>query len=182
MWMLRHRVPGPIGARRPDFAGRHAASAGASLIAAAAIGLTLLVAPTSPRTLHAAASNGVFGLVGFLAQMVVAMETRLLPMVAWFWEYARSRYEERSPSPHVMRDRLLQAVVFGGWSIAVPALAAGLFLESAQLVGLGAWALFVGVALGTLDNTFVVIGTLGWQSGGGQRSTDQLGKALAPRA
>jgi hypothetical protein len=79
MWMLRHRVPGPIGARRPDFAVLHAASAGASLIAAAAIGLTLLVAPTSPRTLHAAAWYGVFGLVGFLAQMVVAMETRLLP-------------------------------------------------------------------------------------------------------
>ena len=103
--------------------------------------------------------------------MVVAMETRLLPMVAWFWQYARSGYQEPPPSPHVMRDRLLQAVVFGGWSIAVPALAAGLFWESAQLV-----------ALGTLDNTFVVIGTLGRQSGGGQRSTDQLGKALTPRA
>jgi hypothetical protein len=103
-------------------------------------------------------------------------------MVAWFWQYARSGYQEPPPSPHVMRDRLLQAVVFGGWSIAVPALAAGLFWESAQLVGLGAWALFVGVALGTLDNTFVVIGTLGRQSAGGQRSTDQLGKALTPRA
>ena len=145
-------------------------------------GLTLLVAPTSPLTLHAAASYGVFGLIGFLAQMVVAMETRLLPMVAWFWRYARSGYQEPPPSPHVMRDRLLQAVVFAGWSIGVPALAAGLFRESAPLVSVGAWTLFVGVALGTLDNTFVVIGTMGRQSGGDRRSADQLGNALTPRA
>jgi hypothetical protein len=182
MWMLRHGVPKPIGARRLDFAVLHAASAGASLIAAAAIGLTLLVAPTSPLTLHAAASYGVFGLIGFLAQMVVAMETRLLPMVAWFWEYARSGYQEPPPSPRVMRDRLLQAAVFAGWSIGVPALAAGLFRESAPLVSVGAWTLFVGVALGTLDNTFVVIGTMGRQSGGDRRSADQIGNALTPRA
>jgi hypothetical protein len=169
IWMLRHRVPKPIGARRPDFGVLHAANAGASLIAAAAIGLTLLVAPTSPRTLHAAASYGVFGLVGFLAQMVVAMEARLLPMVAWFWEYAQSGYKEPPASPHAMRDRFLQAVVFAGWSIGVPALAAGLFFESSPLVGLGAWALFAAVAVATIDNTFVVIAAT-------RRSAGQLAK------
>jgi hypothetical protein len=84
--------------------------------------------------------------------MVVAMEARLLPMVAWFWEYAQSGYKEPPASPHAMRDRFLQAVVFAGWSIGVPALAAGLFFESSPLVGLGAWALFAGVSVGTIDN------------------------------
>ena len=60
------------------------------------------------------------------------------------------------PSPHTMHDRSLQKVVFAGWTIGVPMLAAGMFLESARLVGLGAWALFVGVATAAIDNILVV--------------------------
>jgi hypothetical protein len=106
--------------------------------------------------LRAAAAYGVFGLVGFLAQMVVAMEARLLPMVTWFWAYARSDYRVAPPSPHVMRDRSLQAIVFSAWTLGVPLLAAGMFVESARLVAAGAWVLFIGVSIGTLDNAFVV--------------------------
>jgi hypothetical protein len=112
--------------------------------------------PQSPRTLQAAAAYGVFGLLGFLAQMVVAMEARILPMVAWFWAYARSGYRVPPPSPHAMRDRSLQALVFVAWTIGVPALASGMAFEAAPLVAVGASALFVGVAIGALDNAFVV--------------------------
>jgi hypothetical protein len=70
---------------RIDFGVWHAASAGVSLIAAASIGMTLLLRPTSPTMLRAAAAYGVLGLVGFLGQMVVAMEAQLLPTVTWFW-------------------------------------------------------------------------------------------------
>jgi hypothetical protein len=156
VWMLRQPAQRPPGAPRVDFGVLHAASAGLWLIAASAIGLALLAVPMSPRTLHAAAAYGVFGLVGFLAQMIVAMEARLLPMVTWFWAYARSGYRVPPPPPQTMRDRAIQAVVFVGWSLGVPALAAGLFLESARLVGLGAWALLAGVTLGTFDNVMVV--------------------------
>jgi hypothetical protein len=154
--MLHQPVSKPVGAPRFNFGLLHAAGAGASLGAAAAVGLALLIAPTSSRTLHAAAAYGVLGLVGFLAQMVVAMEARLLPIVTWFWTYAGSGYRVPPPAPRAMRDRSLQAIVYGGWTIAVPALAAGMFLESARFVSLGAWALFVGVAVATLDNAFVV--------------------------
>ena len=156
MWMLSQPAPKPAGAARVNFGVLHAASAGAWLLGAVAIGLALLILPTSTRTLHAAAAYGVLGLVGFLAQMVVAMETRLLPMVTWFWAYAQSGYRIAPPSPHAMRDRSLQAMVFGGWTIGVPALAMGMFVESAPLVSLGAWALFAAVALATLDNVMVV--------------------------
>jgi hypothetical protein len=156
IWMFQRPVSKPVGAPRVPFGLLHAASAGLSLAAAAVIGLVLLTIPTSPRSLHAAAAYGVFGLVGFLAQMVVAMEARLLPMVTWFWAYGRSGHRVPPPSPHTMRDRSFQAIVFVGWTVGVPALAAGMCLESAQLVGLGAWALFVGVAVATVDNAFVV--------------------------
>jgi len=159
VWMLRHPVSRPVGAPRLDFGLIHAACAALSLVASVAIGLGLLVTPLSPRTLHAAAAYGVLGLVGFLGQMIVAMEARLLPMVSWFWSYSASGYMVPPRSPHTMRDRLLQAIVLGGWVIGVPALAGGLFLESARLVSVGAWSLFVGVALTTIDNAFVVSGS-----------------------
>ena len=55
-----------------------------------------------------------------------------------------------------MRDRSLQAVVFCAWTVAVPALALGMFFESAVLIAVGAWSLFVGVVVAGLDSAFVV--------------------------
>jgi hypothetical protein len=157
VWMRRRLVSKPAGAPSIDFALLHAAGAAASLFVASGIGMALLVAPASPRMLHAAAAYGVFGLVGFLAQIVVAMETRLLPMVTWFWAYAGSRYQVAPRPPHVMRDRTLQAFAFSGWTVGVPALGCGMFFESALLVSLGSWALVAGVVLGALDSVFVVM-------------------------
>ena len=156
VWMRRHPVSKPVGAPRVDFGLLHAASAATSLAVAVIIGLILLMRPTSPALLRAAAAYGVLGLVGFLAQMVIAMETRLLPMVSWFWAYAGSGYRTAPPSAHVMRDRSLQAVVFGAWTVAVPALALGMFFESALLIAVGAWSLFAGVVIAGLDSAFVV--------------------------
>jgi hypothetical protein len=156
-WMLGHRVSKPAGAPRIDFGMLHATAAGISLIAATAIGLVLLTRPASPEMLRAAAAYGVLGLVGFLAQMVVAMETKLLPMVSWLWAYAGNGYRVAPPSPHVMRDRSLQTVVFSGWTIGVPSLALGMFLESPILVAVGAGSLFVGVSVAALDSVFVVV-------------------------
>lgn len=156
VWMRRQLAPKPAGAHPIQFGILHAASAALSLAAAATIGLALLVVPASPRTLHAVAAYGVLGLIGFLAQMIVAMEARLLPMVTWFWAYGQSGYKVAPPSPHEMRDRTLQAIVFAAWTVGVPVLATGMALESAKLVGLAAWALFAGVALATMDNVFVV--------------------------
>ena len=157
IWMRGKLVPRPVGAPSIDFGLLHALGAATSLFAAIAIGIALLVQPASPRMLHAAAAYGVLGLVGFLAQIVVAMETRLIPMVTWFWAYAGSGYRVAPPSPHVMRDRTLQAIGFAGWTVGVPALGGGMFLESSVLVGLGAWALFASVVIAALDNVFVVM-------------------------
>ncbi|HYM26267.1 MAG TPA: hypothetical protein VEU08_23785, partial [Vicinamibacterales bacterium] len=157
VWMVRTRASKPIGAPRIDFAVLHAAGAGVWLAAASAIGLWLVAAPPSSRSLHAAAAYGVVGLVGFLAQMIVAMEVRLLPLASWFWAYAGSDYREAPRSPHTMRDRQLQAIVFAAWTAGVPAIAAGMYLESAPLVAGGAWTLFAAVVLATLDNVFVIV-------------------------
>jgi hypothetical protein len=154
--MVRSPAPKPHGAPRIDFGVMHAAAAAIALAGAVVLGLTLLAVPASPRTLRLAAAYGVLGLVGFLAQMVISMEARLVPLVAWYWAYKGSGYRVQPPSPPALRDRMLQGVVFGGWTLAVPALAAGLLLESAPLVAVGGWSLLAAVAIGTLDNLCVL--------------------------
>ena len=151
VWMLRSPALKPTVAPRVDFAVLHAAGAGVSLLVAITLGLALVVLPPSSSSLRVAAAYGVFGLLGFLAQMVVGMEARLLPLAAWFWVRGTD-----APSPHGMRDRTLQALVFLGWTIGVPAVGAGMFLESPLLVGSGAWALFASVAIGAVDAIGVV--------------------------
>ena len=154
VWIRHAPAPKPPGAPDVNFAALHAAAAGVSLIGATAIGLMLLVIPMTPFALHAAAAYGVLGLVGFLAQMVVAMEARWLPM----------------------RDRSLQAMVFAGWLVAVPALAGGLFLESAAFVSVGAWSLLAAVAIGTLDNAFVLLHVARQHPQGNQPEKNEVGK------
>ncbi len=156
LWMRRHLAAKPPGVRRIQFGLLHAANAAISLIVAIAIGVMLLLVPVSPRSLQWAAAYGVLGLVGFLSQMVIAMEARLLPMATWFWAYEASRYAVPPTSPHAMRDRVLQAIVYGGWTIGVPALAIGMGGASARLVSVGAWALSASVAISTLDSVSVV--------------------------
>lgn len=158
VWMVRHRVPKPVAAPRFDFAVAHAACAAVCLVGTIGLGWFLLTAPMSTAFLHAAAAYGVLGLVGFLAQMVVAMETRLLPMVTWCWAYARSEYLVAPPSPHRMRDRRLQTLVLAAWVLGVPALAGGMALESARIVAFGAASLFAGVGVALVDHAFVLVG------------------------
>jgi hypothetical protein len=154
--MVRSPAAKPPGAPHIDFAVLHAAGAGVSLVAAAGIGMALLILPASAASLHLAAAYGVFGLVGFLAQMVAGMEARLLPLVTWYWTYERSGFRVPPASPFTMRDRALQAMVFAGWTIGVPSLAAGMFLEAPRVVATGAWSLFAAVAIAAVDNVIVL--------------------------
>jgi hypothetical protein len=181
VWMRRHLVSKPVGAPHPDFGLLHAAGAAVSLVAAAALGVMLLLRPSSPQMLRAAAAYGVFGLIGFLGQMVTAMEARLLPMVTWYWTYAANDYRIAPPSPYTMRDRRLQVMVFAGWTIGVPVLATGMFLESADLVRLGAWALFTGVATAIVDNVFVVIQAIPHRASAAREIADEAEQGESPR-
>jgi hypothetical protein len=92
---------------------------------------------------------GVFGLVGFLAQMVVAMEGRLLPIFAWYWAFANSAYRGPVASPHEMPWRPGQYIVFALWVFGVPALAGGLALDAVAWVRAAGWCLLAATVLDT---------------------------------
>jgi hypothetical protein len=151
VWMVRHPRPRPPGLRVPDPAVWHAAAALASLVVACVLGLWLAFAASSEATLRIAMAYGVFALVGFLAQMVVGMEVRLLPLFAWYWAYANSGYKGPVPSPHAMAWRGGQELVFVLWLFGVPALAGGLAFDAVPFVGAAGWALFAAALLDSVD-------------------------------
>lgn len=148
VWMLRHPRPRPPAIRSPDPAVLHAAAAFVSLVVACGLGLWLAAAQMTEHTLRIAMAYGVVGLVGFLGQMVVAMEGRLLPLFAWYWASARAGGTRPVVSPHDMPWRPGQYVVFGLWSIGVPALAAGLAMDLVPVVRTAGWCLLAAATLG----------------------------------
>ena len=151
IWMRRHPRPRPPGLRTPDPAVWHAAAAFASLVIASALGVWLSIAELSPATLRIAMAYGVFGLVGFLAQMIVGMEGRLLPLFAWYWAYANTGYKGPVPSPHEMPWRAGQELVFVLWLFGVPALAGGLAFDAVPFVSAAAWCLLAATLLDTMN-------------------------------
>ena len=146
-WMIRRPRPKPPGLRSPDPAVLHAAASLASLAAASALGVWLTIAPESPVSLRVATVYGVLGLVGFLAQMVVAMEGRLLPLFAWYWAYANTGYRGPVASPHEMGWYDGQMLVFALWLFGVPSLAIGLGWDAVPFVRGGSLALLAATIL-----------------------------------
>jgi hypothetical protein len=151
IWMLRRLRPRPPGLIRPDPAVLHAGASFVWLVVAAVLGLWLTLAAPSSSTLRVAMAYGVFGLVGFLAQMVVGMEGRLLPIFAWYWAYANTGYKGPVPSQHEMPWRYGQELVFVLWLFGVPTLAAGLAFDAVPFVRAGAWCLLVATLVDAMN-------------------------------
>ena len=150
-WMVRHPRTKPPGLRTPDPAVLHAAGSIASLVVASLLGLWLTFSPLSPGSLRIAMAYGAFGLVGFLAQLVVGMEGRLLPIFAWYWAYANTGYRGPVPSPHAMPWRSGQELVFVLWLFGVPALAGGLAFDAVPFVRAAGWSLLAATILDTIN-------------------------------
>lgn len=150
-WMVRHPRPRPPGVRTPDPAVLHAALSLSWLVAASVLGLWLVFAAPSVSMLRVAMAYGVFGLVGFLAQLVVGMQGRLLPIFAWYWAYANTGYKGPVASPHDMPWRAGQELVFVLWLFGVPALAGGLTFDAVPFVRAAGWSLFAATVLDTVN-------------------------------
>ena len=79
VWMTTHRRLPPVTLARPDFGAVQAGHALLYLVLTTLCGVILAGTGTAAWTAQLAMLYGVLGLLGFLAQMVVAMELRLLP-------------------------------------------------------------------------------------------------------
>jgi hypothetical protein len=146
-WMLRNRRPAPSERPKADASVGHVLQALAYLVLASALGLYLAVAEPSEGTLRLTMAYGVFGLVGFLAQIVIGVEGRVLPMAAWLQGFTRRGYAEEPPSLHAAPSLALALVGLALWGVGVPLLAAGLALDRPVLAGDAAAALALAVVL-----------------------------------
>jgi hypothetical protein len=147
LWMLNRPKRPPPGLRGADVALLQLGAAGLWLSVACGCGLALAALPMSETTLRLALLYGAAGLVGFLAQSVVAFEQRILPIAAAYWGI------KRQPRP---AGREASCVL---WLVGVPAIAAGLFLDMPGLLGTGAGAMLAATVAGSLDTARMVIPT-----------------------
>ncbi|HVB37697.1 MAG TPA: hypothetical protein VND92_04135, partial [Vicinamibacterales bacterium] len=121
-----------------------------------AIGMVLALAPLSDWTLRAAIAYGVFALVGFLAQMIVGVQARILPMLAWYHAFAGTGFKGPVPSPETMSSRRLQEWRFQAWLFGVPCLAAGFAFDAFPFLSAGAWLLLAGTLLSAADAALIL--------------------------
>lgn len=152
VFMLRNRKPAPGELRQPDLGVFHALQAVVYLVLSVALGLWLAWAQPSAASGRWFFVYGVFGLLGFLCQMVVGVASRLLPLAFWLWGFADRDFKMTMPPLHRTPSYALQVTVFVLWSGGVPGLAAGLSLGLPWLTRLGA----VGLALATLANALSI--------------------------
>ena len=115
------------------------------------LGVWLTLAAPSANTLRVAMAYGVFGLVGFLAQMVVGMEGRLLPIFAWYWASANTGYKGPCLRSTRCRGATGRNSSFVLWLFGVPALAGGLAFDAVPFVRAGAWCLLIATIIDTVN-------------------------------
>jgi hypothetical protein len=155
-WIVGHPRPDPKDLPRPDVGVLHVLQSVAYLALAAGTGLALAIAPEADWALGLALAYGVFGLVGFLAQIVIGIESRLLPLAAWLWSYAGGGYREAPPSLYRTPLRSLQWAGLALWTAGVPLLAAGLARDHERAIRAGAGLLSLAV-VGNAVNAAVVL-------------------------
>ncbi|HEU5181116.1 MAG TPA: hypothetical protein VFW45_10000 [Candidatus Polarisedimenticolia bacterium] len=138
IWMRRHLRPAPAGLPRPDLGVWHVLQALVYLLLAVALGIFLAFTPESDLTYRLAPVYGVAGLLGFYGQLVLGIESRILPMFAAYYANRRACGAGPVIQPHEMPRRGLQTAVFALWSAGLPVLAAGMSLARPGLCRTGA--------------------------------------------
>lgn len=98
--------------------------------------------------MHAAMAYGISLLLGFLAQIVVGVGSRIVPWAAYLWAFGDGGFSKTPPSPHELPDRRLQWIVLMSWFLGIPAIALGLTFDRVGLISLGGWLLGLGVVAG----------------------------------
>jgi hypothetical protein len=120
----------------------------ACLVGAIALGLTLAWRPFGPDALPVALTYGILGLLGFLGQLIAAVQGRMSPLFAWYWVSLR-----RGPAPPLQTPYTLPAwrgepVSAALWIAGIVALGAGALRSWPGVFALGAGLVAAAVSVG----------------------------------
>jgi hypothetical protein len=150
------RLPPPAALPRPDWATWQTHVAFVWLMVAASAGL-LLTLPVPPAWVIALGwIYGTAGLVGFLAQIVVGIQGRLLPLYGWYRMMERGNMRPASRSAHTLASHGLSKAILMTWTLGVPLLVSGLAAGIDLLIAAGSALLLAGVALNAAQAITIV--------------------------
>ena len=156
LWMRRHPRPAPAGRPQPDYGVRHVTAAFVYLALACITGLALAISPPSDWMLRAALLYGIFALIGFLAQIIVGIQARILPIFAWYHAFAGTDFQGPVDPPNAMTWPALQEKAFYLWLFGVPSLAGGFCFDAIPFLAAGAWMLLAATVLNAMHDALIL--------------------------
>ena len=132
--IVRQRRPRPADMPRRDWSTWHTHLALLYLVIAAVLGLWLTIGAPAAVTW----AYGIAGLLGFVGQMVVGIQGRLLPLLAWYRAMERLDGAPPAVSAHRLIEPRLALTILVLWTAGLPLLTAGLVGEWPALIASGA--------------------------------------------
>jgi hypothetical protein len=144
---VARRMPRPPALPARDWSTWQTHAAFFWLLVAATLGTFLSTDAGGAHRLTLMWVYGVAGLVGFLAQIVIGMQGRLVPLYAWYRALAATGSPPQRGANSLPHAPFAKAI-FLLWTPGLPLLAAGLPSENQLAIRLAALLLLGGVALG----------------------------------
>lgn len=145
---LKHRLPRPPALPRRDWSTWQTHTALLWLLVTTALGVMLSIGVAPGWRVPLMWAYGTAGLVGFLAQIVVGMQGRLVPLYAWYRAFAAGGGVPPARAANELPSATFARPVFVAWSAGVPLLGLGLAAGHEHLIRLSAAVLLCGVATG----------------------------------
>jgi hypothetical protein len=145
---LAHRLPRPPALPRRDWSTWQVHVALLWLLVAAVLGFAIAVGVPDAWGTPLRWMYGVTGLVGFLAQIVVGMQGRLVPLYAWYRAMAARQGTPPERGANELPSPAFARVLFFAWTAGVPGLAGGLAFESHATIAVSSALLLLAVGVG----------------------------------
>jgi hypothetical protein len=145
--IIGRTLPAPPALPRPDWATWQTHLAFIWLLLAACTGFLLTLPVPVSWIIGLGWLYGTAGLVGFLAQIVVGIQGRLLPLYGWYRLMESNHMQPPARSVHTLARHGLSKAVLVMWTIGVPSLVFGLLSGSHSMIAMSCAVLLGGVAL-----------------------------------
>jgi hypothetical protein len=155
--MAMRRLPPNRQIRVPLVAPLHVGVILVCLLAAVGVGLRLAFSPPGTHVMPLALTYGVLGLLGFLGQLIAAVQARMMPLFAWYWIVQRAGAAPPQGTPYTLPAWRAEPASAALWTLGVLAMATGAFHQSPTVFSIGA-ALIGGAAAIGLTSLFVTVG------------------------
>jgi hypothetical protein len=154
--IVARKLPRPAALPRPDWATWQTHVAFVWLIVAATLGLALSTPIGARWSSGIGWIYGCAGLVGFLAQVVVGIQGRLLPLHGWYRAYELRNMQPPERSAHTLASPRLARAILVAWTLGVPILCAGLAGRRPWLIASAGAILLGGVVLNAAQMLTIV--------------------------